>query len=215
MLVPGDEDLFPPADGGVPHPIPPPPPRWMGMDGPNLNGDDSVGNSVSHSAHGPSGGGDVNMSDADNPEVAAQDAGDVNMPDPVVSLGNIVQGEEVLTDSSMIVPTIPPGFEQNVVVVKVNNLILSFTYLPRSIFSPSLLHIKYLLFNLDTLIACFIADHGILLYLASITYNPNEQAERELGFIGLEGEPYSESEEEDEEVVLILSLPPSSTSATA
>nr|CAB3499740.1 unnamed protein product [Digitaria exilis] len=48
----GDEDGFPPPDGGLAHPFPPPPPRWMGMDGPQ--DDNSAGHAASHSAHGPS-----------------------------------------------------------------------------------------------------------------------------------------------------------------
>ncbi|KAF8711352.1 hypothetical protein HU200_029381 [Digitaria exilis] len=51
-----DEDIFPPADGDLAHPFPPPPPRWLGMDDPNADAP-----AVSESANGPSG--DVNMPD--------------------------------------------------------------------------------------------------------------------------------------------------------
>lgn len=35
VTILGDEDAFPPSDGGLAHPFPPPPPRWMDMDGPH------------------------------------------------------------------------------------------------------------------------------------------------------------------------------------
>lgn len=73
VLDHGDEDIFPPSDGGIAHPIPPPPPCWMGLDGPNLHEDDSVGNHVSHSAQGPSRGGDAHMSDDDSPAPVVSD----------------------------------------------------------------------------------------------------------------------------------------------
>lgn len=57
----GDEDIFPPADGCLAHPVPPPPPRWMGMDGPNVVPGPASVNNASHSAHGPSA--DVDMSE--------------------------------------------------------------------------------------------------------------------------------------------------------
>lgn len=82
VTVLGDEDMFPPADGGVAHPLPSPPPRWMGMDGPNVDGDYFVGNVVSHSAHGPS--------------------SDVNMSEPTVVQESNVQVDDSLAESSEI-----------------------------------------------------------------------------------------------------------------
>lgn len=37
VMIPDDEDIFPPTDGGLAHRFPPPLPRWMGMDGPNAD----------------------------------------------------------------------------------------------------------------------------------------------------------------------------------
>ncbi|KAF8641889.1 hypothetical protein HU200_067597 [Digitaria exilis] len=130
VQIPGDEDVFPPHDGGLAHPFPPPPTRWMGMDGPNdglvqVSGDDAV----SHSAHGPSG--DVVMSGAsaigeEETIVQPEDTENVQLADPVVVLqpevvvgvyydqfaAEVQPGAVIVPSPPLIVPPqIPLGFE--------------------------------------------------------------------------------------------------------
>lgn len=197
-----DEDMFLPADGGVAHPFPPPSPRWMGMDGPNMDGENSVGNSVSQSVHGSSGG-DVHMSNvgAPNDGGEAVDAGLIDPPaEDQPAAEDLPAEDSALVDvqlvqaaprsvsaqviapvhvapngpmPSMIMPAIPPGIEHTM-AVKVNNCILTFSFLPISIYSPSHWSIKYLIFDLDTSIPRYLDDHVVLSYLASIACDPYE-----------------------------------------
>lgn len=110
-------------------------------------------------------------------------------------------------------PLVPPRFEN--VVIKVNNHSFAFNHclnsMPVHCFRP----IKYLLFNLDTILPSYVSDEDVLLYLTSIVFDPNEQAERSPRFIGplpLPGPLVLYSDFEDDGVQVIPSFPPSTTS---
>nr|CAB3486588.1 unnamed protein product [Digitaria exilis] len=115
-----DEDIFPPVDGDIAHPFPPPPPRWMGMD--DLNADAPA---ISESANGPSG--DINMPDppaandtTDSILVEAPVTQSVDVAPVPVDAGN--EGALIIRDIA-VVPVedvgasliIPPGFENQIV----------------------------------------------------------------------------------------------------
>ncbi|KAF8748660.1 hypothetical protein HU200_012880 [Digitaria exilis] len=117
----GGEDAFPPNDGGIAHPFPPPVPRWMGMDGPNpIHAAVSDQQAPSHSAHGPSGNdgqyvvgdevvGEVTMVDHDGsvetPIADLGDAGDAatNSLNVVVdNAGDVVSSDVEGTDVAQV-----------------------------------------------------------------------------------------------------------------
>ncbi|KAF8752694.1 hypothetical protein HU200_011935 [Digitaria exilis] len=118
-----DEDIFPPVDGDIAHPFPPPPPRWMGMD--DLNADAPA---ISESANGPSG--DINMPDppaandtTDSILVEAPVTQSVDVAPVPVDAGN--EGALIIRDIA-VVPVedvgasliIPPGFENQIEIPK-------------------------------------------------------------------------------------------------
>lgn len=179
FAINGDEDLFPPADGGVAHPVPPQPPRWMGMHGPAHNPQNQVVGEGSHSAQGPSG--DVDMSNA-----ASGDVGDVDNDrvSDILDMNNVSNGDSApvivvllpdnvavegsadgVSPSNIVVPLIPPGFEQ---AMKVNNTSISF-FFPSLNPTPSCFDcLSRLSVDLDILVPSYISDDRTLYFLASI-----------------------------------------------
>lgn len=238
----GDEDLSPLADGGLAHPFPPPLPRWMGMDGPNpvhapvseqheasdsamgpRNDNQSVADMLNSCEHGAIGeqlsDPDVNIEEIAEPvEVVV---GKTVEPVAVPEIGNVVVSRASLHNTlvsggSRSIPSIPPGFESQV-AVKVIHSLQSYPLLPACPSMPMFRHIKHLLFPLDTMVPPFITDVDVLKFLASIIFDPLEQAKCPVGMIGPLQllhplVPYPDSDEEEvDNVVIIPSLPSSST----
>ncbi|KAF8661800.1 hypothetical protein HU200_056755 [Digitaria exilis] len=164
----GDEDDFPPPNGGLAHPFPPPVPRWMGMDGPNpVHAPVSEQHEDSSSVHGPEG---IEQSVVASDPLPAQDL------------------EAPAQDDS-------PASQD-----------LWFPW------KTQLRHIGKLLVSLDTLVPKYINDDDVLLYLASIVFDPLEQAERSPGFIGplLPVQPLVPYDMSDDEEVMEISAMPAS-----
>ncbi|KAF8714080.1 hypothetical protein HU200_028079 [Digitaria exilis] len=208
VQIPGDEDVFPPPDGGLAHPFPPPPPRWMGMDGPNDGpGASAIGEEEAIAQ--PEGTENVQLVD---PEAALQPevVGDARS-DP---LAMEVQPREVFVSSPPLIvpPLFPPGFEN--VIIKVNNRSFLISSIPKPIIFFDSRQIKYFFCNLDTIVPSYVSDDNTRRFLASIAFDPLAQEEKTPGLIGplpLLGPlvPYPASD--DEEVQEIESLPPSSS----
>lgn len=221
--IPGDEDQFPPADGGPAHPFPPPPPRWMRMDGPNAQDHAAADSAASHSAHGPS-------RDADMTDVV-DDGSQANAAEFQANAGVVNVNPE---SNAVVIPDAPVNAEVNAPVnqlsviaqptvpvqsIQVNNLIFSTSMIYRARPFSSFRHISCFFCDLDsTLTPRFLYDDSLLSYLASIAADPREQVARPTSLVGpmpLQGRlvlyPDTDDNEDDEVVEIPKPLGASSS----